>query len=56
MQVRVSRQRILESAAKIMELYAGSRTSLEIEYFGEVRHWCMARDGMEGICWGWQGV
>ena len=35
-QVRVSRRRILESAAKVMELYAGSRVVLELEYFGEV--------------------
>uniref|UniRef100_A0A7I4DP31 HECT domain-containing protein n=1 Tax=Physcomitrium patens TaxID=3218 RepID=A0A7I4DP31_PHYPA len=34
--VRVSRQRILESAAKVMELYAGHKAVLEVEYFGEV--------------------
>ncbi|KAG0597138.1 hypothetical protein M758_UG314500 [Ceratodon purpureus] len=34
--VRVSRQRILESAAKVMELYAGDKAVLEVEYFGEV--------------------
>ncbi|GLI65665.1 hypothetical protein VaNZ11_009269, partial [Volvox africanus] len=34
--VRVSRKRILESAAKVMELYARSRAVLELEYFGEV--------------------
>lgn len=36
-QVRVSRKRILESAAKVMELYADSRAVLELEFFGEVR-------------------
>ena len=35
-QVRVSRKRILDSAAKVMELYAGSRAVLELEFFGEV--------------------
>nr|PNR54131.1 hypothetical protein PHYPA_007807 [Physcomitrium patens] len=34
--VRVSRQRILESAAKVMELYSGHKAVLEVEYFGEV--------------------
>ncbi|KAK9798991.1 hypothetical protein WJX73_009807 [Symbiochloris irregularis] len=34
--VRVSRQRILDSAAKVMELYASNRAVLELEYFGEV--------------------
>lgn len=34
--VRVSRQRILDSAAKVMELYAGHKAVLEVEYFGEV--------------------
>ncbi|KAG2490174.1 hypothetical protein HYH03_011304 [Edaphochlamys debaryana] len=34
--VRVSRKRILESAAKVMELYAKSRAVLELEYFNEV--------------------
>ena len=34
-QVRVSRQRILESAMKVMSLYAGGRAVLELEYFGE---------------------
>ncbi|GAX77476.1 hypothetical protein CEUSTIGMA_g4920.t1 [Chlamydomonas eustigma] len=34
--VRVSRKRILESAIKVMELYARQRTVLELEYFGEV--------------------
>lgn len=36
MQVRVSRRRILDSAQKVMELYAASRVVLELEYFGEV--------------------
>lgn len=36
MQVRVSRARILDSATKVMELYASSRAVLELEYFGEV--------------------
>src|SRR5689334_12394541 len=35
-QVRVSRKRILESAVKVMELYASSRAVLELEYFNEV--------------------
>lgn len=35
-QVRISRQRILESAAKVFELYGAGRAVLEIEYFGEV--------------------
>lgn len=34
--VRVSRQRILESAAKVFELYAAHKAVLEVEYFGEV--------------------
>jgi len=34
--VRVSRRRILESAVKVMELYARNRAVLELEYFGEV--------------------
>lgn len=34
--MRVSRNRILDSATKVMELYAGSRAVLELEYFGEV--------------------
>eukprot|EP00245_Coleochaete_scutata_P015662 TRINITY_DN706_c0_g1_i1.p1 TRINITY_DN706_c0_g1~~TRINITY_DN706_c0_g1_i1.p1 ORF type:complete len:1941 (-),score=419.45 TRINITY_DN706_c0_g1_i1:667-6414(-) len=34
--VRVSRTRILDSAAKVMELYAGHKAVLEVEYFGEV--------------------
>ncbi|KAK9803385.1 hypothetical protein WJX72_003423 [[Myrmecia] bisecta] len=33
--VRVSRKRILESAQKVMELYASHRAVLELEYFGE---------------------
>jgi hypothetical protein len=36
LQVRVSRKRILDSAAKVMELYASSRAVLELEFFGEV--------------------
>ena len=35
-QVRISRKRILESAAKVFEMYGTSRAVLEIEYFGEV--------------------
>ena len=35
-QVRVSRTRILDSASKVMELYASKRAVLELEYFGEV--------------------
>ncbi|KAK8629783.1 hypothetical protein V6N13_078611 [Hibiscus sabdariffa] len=34
--VRVSRNRILDSAAKVMEMYCGQKTVLEVEYFGEV--------------------
>lgn len=34
--VRVSRNRILESAAKVMEMYASQKSVLEVEYFGEV--------------------
>lgn len=34
--VRISRTRILESAQKVMELYGGSSSVLEVEYFGEV--------------------
>eukprot|EP00897_Mesotaenium_endlicherianum_P009531 jgi/Mesen1/8606/ME000050S08019 len=34
--VRVSRDRILESGVKVMELYAGHKAVLEVEYFGEV--------------------
>jgi E3 ubiquitin-protein ligase TRIP12 len=34
--VRVSRRRILDSAVKVMEMYAKSRAVLELEYFGEV--------------------
>ncbi len=33
----MSRKRILDSAVKVMELYAKQRTVLELEYFGEVR-------------------
>ena len=35
MQVRISRKRILESAHKVMEMYASSRAVLELEYFNE---------------------
>lgn len=35
--VRVSRASILESAVKVMELYAKGRAMLELEYFDEVR-------------------
>lgn len=35
-QVRISRKRILESAAKVMELYAAHKVVLELEYQGEV--------------------
>ncbi|GMI73373.1 KAKTUS, UBIQUITIN-PROTEIN LIGASE 3 [Hibiscus trionum] len=34
--VRVSRNRILDSAAKVMEMYCSQKTVLEVEYFGEV--------------------
>ncbi|XP_050366026.1 E3 ubiquitin-protein ligase UPL3 isoform X2 [Argentina anserina] len=34
--VRVSRNRILDSAAKVMEMYASQKSVLEVEYFGEV--------------------
>ena len=34
--VRISRTRILESAMKVMELYGGSPSVLEVEYFEEV--------------------
>lgn len=34
--VRVSRNRILDSAAKVMELYSSNKAVLEVEYFGEV--------------------
>ena len=34
--VRISRTRILESACKVMEIYGGSSSILEIEYFDEV--------------------
>lgn len=36
LQVRISRKRILESAAKVMELYARHKVVLELEYQGEV--------------------
>jgi E3 ubiquitin-protein ligase TRIP12 len=35
LQVRISRKRILESAIKVMESYAGNRTVIELEYFNE---------------------
>ena len=35
MQVRISRKRMLESAMKVMEMYASNRTVLELEYFNE---------------------
>ncbi|KAG8667620.1 Ubiquitin fusion degradation protein 4 [Fusarium poae] len=34
--VRISRQKILESALKVMELYGASQSILEVEYFEEV--------------------
>lgn len=34
--VRLSRTRILDSTAKVMEMYSGSSSVLEVEYFGEV--------------------
>ncbi|GAA5940144.1 hypothetical protein JCM10213_008342 [Rhodosporidiobolus nylandii] len=34
--VRISRERILESAFKVFELYGASRASLEVEFFNEV--------------------
>lgn len=34
--VRVSRRRILDSAIKVMEMYAKDKAVLELEYFGEV--------------------
>ncbi|BGP25982.1 E3 ubiquitin-protein ligase TRIP12 [Rhodotorula toruloides] len=34
--VRISRDRILESASKVFELYGSSRASLEVEFFNEV--------------------
>ncbi|KAG8057828.1 hypothetical protein GUJ93_ZPchr0002g24179 [Zizania palustris] len=34
--VRVSRNRILDSAAKVMEMFSSQRAVLEVEYFGEV--------------------
>ncbi|GAA5888057.1 hypothetical protein JCM5296_005418 [Sporobolomyces johnsonii] len=34
--VRISRERILESAFKVFELYGSSRASLEVEFFNEV--------------------
>ncbi|XP_023512904.1 E3 ubiquitin-protein ligase UPL3-like [Cucurbita pepo subsp. pepo] len=34
--VRVSRNRILDSAVKVMEMYSNQKAVLEVEYFGEV--------------------
>ncbi|KAL6517434.1 E3 ubiquitin-protein ligase upl3 [Orobanche minor] len=34
--VRVHRNRILDSAAKVMEMYSSQKSVLEVEYFGEV--------------------
>jgi E3 ubiquitin-protein ligase TRIP12 len=34
--VRVSRNRILDSAAKVMEMFSSQKVVLEVEYFGEV--------------------
>lgn len=34
--VRVSRNRILDSAMKVMEMYSSQKAVLEVEYFGEV--------------------
>ncbi|KAK4049890.1 Ubiquitin fusion degradation protein 4 [Microbotryomycetes sp. JL221] len=34
--VRISRERILDSAIKVFELYGSSRASLEVEFFSEV--------------------
>lgn len=34
--VRVSRTRILDSAAKVMDMYSSQKAVLEVEYFGEV--------------------
>ncbi|CAL5035273.1 unnamed protein product [Urochloa decumbens] len=34
--VRVSRKRILDSAAKVMEMFSNQKAVLEVEYFGEV--------------------
>jgi E3 ubiquitin-protein ligase TRIP12 len=34
--VRISRHHILESAAKVLELYGSSSSVLEVEYFEEV--------------------
>ncbi|KAL2346042.1 hypothetical protein Fmac_000042 [Flemingia macrophylla] len=34
--VRVSRNRVLDSAAKVMEMYSSQKAVLEVEYFGEV--------------------
>jgi hypothetical protein len=34
--VRISRQRVLEAAVKVMDLYAKNKAILEVEYFDEV--------------------
>jgi E3 ubiquitin-protein ligase TRIP12 len=34
--VRISRRRLLDSAFKVFDLYAGPRAQLEVEFFGEV--------------------
>ncbi|CAA0807744.1 E3 ubiquitin-protein ligase UPL3 [Striga hermonthica] len=34
--VRVHRNRILDSAAKVMEMYSSQKAALEVEYYGEV--------------------
>jgi len=34
--VRISRARVMDSALKVMDLYAGQKAALEVEYFGEV--------------------
>ncbi|KAA8546106.1 hypothetical protein F0562_020443 [Nyssa sinensis] len=36
--VRVSRNRILDSAAKVMEMYSSQKAVLEVEYFGQILH------------------
>jgi len=33
--IRVSRNRLLQSAVRALELYAGHRTMIEVEYYGE---------------------
>ena len=34
--VRIHREKLLDSACKVMELYGKSQASLEVEFFGEV--------------------